>query len=47
MDIIIENEYLKVTLTTNGAQIKSVIRKCDGVEHIVEQLIILGLFVKL
>ena len=30
----IENEYLKVTVTTWGAQIKSVIRKCDGVEHI-------------
>ena len=30
----IENEYLKVTVTTWGAQIKSVIRKCDNVEHI-------------
>nr|MBQ8245105.1 aldose 1-epimerase family protein [Oscillospiraceae bacterium] len=30
----IENEYLKVTVTTWGAQVKSVIRKCDGVEHI-------------
>ncbi len=30
----IENEYLKVTVTTKGAQIASVIRKTDGVEHI-------------
>ena len=30
----IENEYLKVTVTTWGAQIKSVIRKCDNTEHI-------------
>ncbi len=30
----IENEYLKVTVTTKGAQIASVIRKLDGVEHI-------------
>lgn len=29
----IENEYLKLTVTTWGAQVKSVIRKCDGVEH--------------
>lgn len=34
MDFFLENEFLKVTLTTYGAQIKSVIRKCDGVEHI-------------
>ena len=34
MDYIIENEYLKVTVTTYGAQLKSVIRKCDGVEHV-------------
>jgi len=33
MDYILENEYLKVTVTTWGAQLKSVIRKCDGVEH--------------
>lgn len=33
MDYSIENEYLKVTVTTDGAQIKSVLRKCDGVEH--------------
>ena len=34
MDYIIENEYLKVTVTTWGAQVKSVIRKCDGAAHI-------------
>ena len=34
MDFTIENAYLKVTVTTQGAQIKSVTRKCDGVEHI-------------
>lgn len=33
MDYILENEYLKVTITTRGAQLKSVVRKCDGVEH--------------
>ena len=33
MEYSIENEYLKVTVTTSGAQVKSVIRKCDGVEH--------------
>lgn len=33
LDYIIENELLKVTVTSHGAQIKSVIRKCDGVEH--------------
>lgn len=33
MDYILENEYLKVTITTWGAQLKSVLRKCDGVEH--------------
>ena len=33
MEYILENEYLKVTVTTWGAQLKSVIRKCDGVEH--------------
>jgi len=30
----IENEYLKLTVTTWGAQVKSVVRKSDGVEHI-------------
>ena len=33
MEYIIENEFLKVTVTTWGAQVKSVIRKEDGVEH--------------
>ena len=33
-EFTIENEYLKVTVTTWGAQLKSVIRKLDGVEHI-------------
>ena len=32
-EFTIENEYLKLTVTTWGAQVKSVIRKCDGVEH--------------
>lgn len=34
MDYILENEYLQVTVSTLGAQLKSVIRKDDGVEHI-------------
>ena len=34
MDFTIENELLKVTVTDDGGQLKSVIRKCDGVEHI-------------
>lgn len=34
MEWILENEYLKVTVTDWGAQVKSVIRKLDGVEHI-------------
>lgn len=34
MDYIIENDFLKVTVTTHGAQVASVIRKSDGVEHI-------------
>ena len=33
MEYVIKNEYLKATITTWGAQVKSVIRKCDGVEH--------------
>lgn len=33
MEYTIENQYLKATVTTWGAQVKSVIRKCDGVEH--------------
>ncbi len=34
MEYTIENEYLSLTVTTWGAQVKSVRRKCDGVEHI-------------
>ena len=34
MEYTIENEYLKLTVTTWGAQVKSVLRKCDNVEHI-------------
>ena len=33
-EFVIENAYLKATVTTWGAQVKSVVRKCDGVEHI-------------
>ena len=33
MEYIIENEFLRVTITETGAQIKSVISKNDGVEH--------------
>lgn len=33
MEYTIENEYLKVTVTDWGAQVKSVLRKSDGVEH--------------
>ena len=33
-EYIIENDYLRVTVTTWGAQVKSVVRKSDGVEHI-------------
>ncbi len=36
MDFIIENDFLKVTLTTKGASVKSVIHKEDGAEHIWE-----------
>ena len=32
-EFTIENEYLKVTVTTWGAQVKSAVRKSDGVEH--------------
>ena len=34
MEFILENAYLKVTVTDWGAQVKSVIHKRDGVEHI-------------
>ena len=33
MEFCIENTYLKVTVTDWGAQVRSVVRKCDGVEH--------------
>ena len=33
MEYTIQNEYLSLTVTTWGAQIKSVVRKCDNVEH--------------
>ena len=33
MDFVIQNDLLQVTVTTNGAQIKSVIRKEDATEH--------------
>ena len=34
MEVILENEFLKVTVTTRGGQYKSIVRKSDGVEHI-------------
>lgn len=34
MEYILENDILKVTITTRGAQYKSIIRKDDKVEHI-------------
>lgn len=34
MEYSMENAYLKVTVTTWGAQVKSVVRKCDETEHI-------------
>ena len=33
-EFTVENDYLKLTVTTWGAQVKSVVRKCDGVERI-------------
>ena len=33
MKYTIENEYLKLTVETYGAQIASIVRKLDGVEH--------------
>ena len=33
MEFVLENEYLKVTVSSGGAEVVSVIRKCDGVEH--------------
>ncbi len=34
MEFVLENEFLKVTVTTRGGQYKSIVRKEDGVEHI-------------
>lgn len=34
MDYILENDYLKVTVSSLGAEVTSVLRKSDGVEHI-------------
>lgn len=34
MEYILENSYLKVTVSSKGAEVVSVQRKCDGVEHI-------------
>jgi aldose 1-epimerase len=34
MKYTLENEYLRVTVTEWGAQVCSVVRKCDGVVHI-------------
>ena len=34
MELTLENELLKVTVTTAGAQVKSVVHKADGAEHI-------------
>lgn len=34
MDYRLENELLRVTVTSHGAQIKSVVRRSDGAEHI-------------
>ncbi len=33
MEYTLENELLRITVTTWGAQVKSVLRKSDGVEH--------------
>lgn len=33
MEYTIENEFLKVTVTSNGAQVRSVVHKADHVEH--------------
>lgn len=33
MELTLENDLLRVTVTTWGGQLKSVVRKCDGAEH--------------
>lgn len=34
MEYRIENELLAVTVSTTGAQLRSIVRKCDAVEHL-------------
>ena len=34
MEYILENSYLKVTVSSKGAEVVSGQRKCDGGEHI-------------
>ena len=34
MEYRIENELLEVTVSTRGAQLSSIVRKCDNVEHL-------------
>ena len=34
MEFVLENAQLRVTVSTLGAELRSVIRKCDGVEHL-------------
>lgn len=33
MEYTLENEYLKLTVSSKGAEVISLVRKCDGVEH--------------
>ena len=33
MEYTLENEYLKLTVSSKGAEVVSLVRKCDGVEH--------------
>ena len=32
MEYTLENEYLKLTVSSKGAEVVSVVRKCDGVD---------------
>jgi len=34
MEFVLENAQLRVTVSTLGAELHSIIRKCDGVEHL-------------
>ena len=34
MEYTLENEYLKLTVASRGAEVVSLVRKSDGVEHI-------------